>query len=430
MTGGGGATVVAPGTVLLHIGPQKTGTTAVQDAFHRARRPLHEQGVRYAGPNRQSKQAARALQSGLELAATGHARRLVREVRGSVAERIVVSAEAFADTDAGQIRRIVEVLGGARVHVVVTLRPLARILPSQWQQFVQGGLAEPFDDFLKRALNAARAASDEPAAARLIRRFWHRHRHDHLIARWAEVVGRERMSAIVIDDRDRNSAVRAFEQLLGVRQNTLVVAEDTSNRSLSLAEVDLLRELNGQFAAATAGDGSRRNEIQSFGIAEHLKARPLEDSAARIAIPAWAVEEIATISREIVAGIRDTGVDVLGTLDALSAQETGSQTTTQTSRSEWADIAATAALGVLVSGGFARSARPANAGASFAWRDEVGTVAARSLPRLASISNQRISSVIAGRLWSMAHRSRTQSRDAIRQMATPAPVHSAAVEEQ
>lgn len=37
------------GSVILHIGPHKTGTTTLQAAFHQNREPLEAQGVHYVG---------------------------------------------------------------------------------------------------------------------------------------------------------------------------------------------------------------------------------------------------------------------------------------------------------------------------------------------------------------------------------------------
>jgi hypothetical protein len=51
-----------------------------------------------------------------------------------------MSIEFFVDAEDSALRRVVEDLGGRRVIVVATLRPLARVLPSQWQQYVQNGL--------------------------------------------------------------------------------------------------------------------------------------------------------------------------------------------------------------------------------------------------------------------------------------------------
>ena len=47
------AALLEPGTRLLHIGPHKTGTTAVQGALHLARERLAAEGVVYPGRGRQ-----------------------------------------------------------------------------------------------------------------------------------------------------------------------------------------------------------------------------------------------------------------------------------------------------------------------------------------------------------------------------------------
>ena len=52
--------------------------------------------------------------------------------------------------------------------------------------------------------------------------FWPIHSHHELVARWAEVVGVEHVTVIVVGDRDRRALPRAFESLLGLRDGTLV----------------------------------------------------------------------------------------------------------------------------------------------------------------------------------------------------------------
>ncbi len=47
------AVLLGAGTRLLHIGPHKTGTTAVQGAFHIGRERLGTEGVFYPGQGRQ-----------------------------------------------------------------------------------------------------------------------------------------------------------------------------------------------------------------------------------------------------------------------------------------------------------------------------------------------------------------------------------------
>ena len=49
---------LSPDAVVLHIGPHKTGTTAIQGALYNARKQLGEHGAAYAGPGRQPYLAA------------------------------------------------------------------------------------------------------------------------------------------------------------------------------------------------------------------------------------------------------------------------------------------------------------------------------------------------------------------------------------
>src|SRR5262245_6188215 len=129
------------GTRLVHIGPHKTGTTTLQGAFHLARRAAALQGVHYAGPNRQPLHAAqeaaavRQPRDG-DAPRLRHWRRLVSEIEAADEPRILVSSEWFADAKPAGIRFAVDNLDPGRVHIAVTLRPLGRILASQWQQYV------------------------------------------------------------------------------------------------------------------------------------------------------------------------------------------------------------------------------------------------------------------------------------------------------
>ena len=164
------------GACLLHIGPHKTGTTSVQSAFHLARRELAAYGVHYAGPDRHP---VIAVQAAIE-ARVGGGRRggsldrwrsLVAEIARHPAERVVLSSEWFSDADTASIRRVVGDLDPARVHVVLTVRSLARLLPSQWQQHVAAGLTlayEPWLDavFSQRFRHCRRRIADQSARRR------------------------------------------------------------------------------------------------------------------------------------------------------------------------------------------------------------------------------------------------------------------------
>jgi hypothetical protein len=362
------------GTRLVHIGPHKTGTTTLQAAFHLARRDALRQGVRYAGPNRQpvhAAQAVAAIRDGSEPPRIRSWRHLVGDVLRAKEPRVVISSEWFSEARAAGIRRIATDLDPARIHVAVTLRPLGRILASQWQQLAQSGWSTPFDRWLETIFRNPDAAEGA--------RFWHRHAHGRLVKRWVEVVGPDRLTVVVVDDRDRGAMLRAFERLTGLEVGTLVAPDDRRNRSLTLAEVELVRELHRTLKPLGLESTDRLNLVL-FGIAGHLKLRVPDAAEARIETPGWAVEESAAVARKAVAEIRATGVRVIGDLDSLAMVEPVPAALPPTdappSPADWPALAASASMGLLGFSGLARAARSREA--PDAWPDGAATRAKRT----------------------------------------------------
>ena len=349
------ALLLPEGTRLLHIGPPKTGTTTVQAAFHAAAPRLTSQGVHYAGRTRHPRRAAFAVTGrrwlGGDPPPITEWNDLVDEVRAADARCVVISSEALAQADDAQIRRIVEDLDQARLHVVVTLRPLARILPSSWQQSVQTGSDTRYTDWLATQLESDAAGGP--------RSFWYRHRHDRLIGRWAEVVGPERMTAIVLDENDRSRVLRVFEGLTGLRPGTLEERPDLTNRSLTKPEAEAVRAFNAAFW--TAGLSVRlHNRVMHLGANERMKRREPPAEWTRIETPQWALEHADAIAREVVAGIAASGIRVVGDLGRLvaapgSTAPAKAPVPAAVPVDDWvpSEIAAEMALGVLFAGGLA-----------------------------------------------------------------------------
>ena len=342
-------------SIVLHIGPPKTGTTAIQAAFHVARASVERQGVHYAGSRRHS---IAAIQAAL-------GRRWIRgdapppisawhelrdEIHRSRAPRVLLSSEFFADADPGRIRSVVDELGAERVQVVVTLRPLAKILPSQWQQYVQSGLRASYGPWLDAMLN-------QPGT-KLSPSFWHRHRSDSLIARWASVVGPDRVTAVVVDDTDREMILRTFERLLGLVGGTLALQDDLANRSLTLQEIEAVRALNRTFAQAGL-PRSLHAEIVNFGATEFLKTLPQEPGTSRPELPGWAAPRVTEIAGEMVDAISSSGIRVIGELARLEVVSpgTGPGPDGEDARVP-PGVGARLALGVVYASGIASSTGP------------------------------------------------------------------------
>jgi hypothetical protein len=306
------------GTRLVHVGPPKTGTTSLQGAFHAARPSLLAQGVRYAGRERQSRFP---IYAALERPAYRHLsgpppierwHELVREIVEAPEPRVVLSSEILADGGPRLIRRVVEDLDRSRIHVAVTLRPLARILSSQWQQEIRGGHRTALDAWLAEVF-------DEDGGR--ARHFWRRHRHDRLIAAWAEAVGVDRVTVVVADDRDRGMILRAFERLTGLEAGTLLEQPDAANRSMTLPEVEAVRAFNIVATALPVPAGMRHRLSRRV---RQLAVLPEPDPREpRVETPQWAYDRAGRIAREMVDAIAASGVRVVGDIESLAQTPSG-----------------------------------------------------------------------------------------------------------
>lgn len=314
----GTPTPLPAGTRLLHIGPHKTGTTSIQGALFAAKEKLPAYGVAYPAQSRHPMQAVLAACSrtgmiGDTTPTERHWARLVDQVHAAGRHTCVISSEFFADApDDATAERIVEQLGGESVQVLVTLRPLVRIMPSQWQQYVQNGLRMGYEDWLEHMLRKAPYEKPNPS-------FWRRHRHDRLVERWVRVVGADRVTVVVVDDRDRGGLMRVFEGLLGLPANLLQPVPDTANRSLTLAETEMLRNLNKEFRGNGLPDELYSLLVRN-GAVMHMKntCSPTSQDV-RISTPDWAVRAAAGIGAEMADRIGSTGVRVIGDPALLSA---------------------------------------------------------------------------------------------------------------
>ncbi|MFI7497861.1 hypothetical protein ACIBVL_04995 [Streptomyces sp. NPDC049687] len=306
------------GTRLLHIGPHKTGTTSIQGALFGAKDRMPAYGVEFPATSRHPMSAVQAACScggmmGDSAPTERHWRQLLDQVHATGRNTSVISSEFFADApDDATVRRVVEQLGGERVHVLVTLRPLAKIMPSQWQQYVQNGLRMGYEDWLEHMLRKAPYEKPNPS-------FWRRHRHDRLVERWVRVVGAERVTVVVVDDRDRGGLMRTFEALLGLPADLLQPVPDTVNRSLTLAETEMLRNLNKEFRSNGLPDELYSKLIRNGAVMHMKNACSPSSQDVKISTPEWAVEAAAGIGAGMAERITAMGVRVLGDPALLSA---------------------------------------------------------------------------------------------------------------
>ena len=309
------ADLLPEGACLLHIGPYKTGSTAIQSALFDARESLPQHGVAYPGRWRRAMRPGWAV---LEYTPRGRApvpisvwEEFSAAVRAAADQRVCVSTEDFGSAGPPRIARIVEDLGGSRVHVVAVARRLDRLLPSQWQERVKSHDTITFDDWLRRVLGSD---SDD----REHRRFWASHDLVATADRWAPYVGRDRFTLLVADESDRDVVPRAFERMLGLPEGLLVLPP-AANASLSANATELVRRVNELFEGEGWPDETYHRLVQQGAVQQMTaRSRPPEEEAIP-PLPGWAAARVAELSDARIEALRSRGVRVIGDLAGLRA---------------------------------------------------------------------------------------------------------------
>ncbi len=311
---------LADDAVLLHVGVHKTGTTAIQAALADARPELVKAGVVYPGRKKAHHRSAMAVTqrtwgwkgNGGEVVDPAVYEWLVKQVHRH-RSRVAVSSEFFCEGDADVARKVVEDLGAQRVHVVITLRNLGRLLPSSWQQYLKYGLEADYERWLGNVFDAN---------GKMTPSFWRRNDHGAVVERWAAAAGAQNVSVLVLEDVDLSAQFRTFAQLLGVPEDLLVSRMSlTSNRSMTAPEADLLLRLNSHVKREITWDEYVKYVRRGVALGMVENREPGADEP-RLHTPDWALDAAAEHGRTHAAAIAGTGVRVLGDLDLLAQRVT------------------------------------------------------------------------------------------------------------
>jgi hypothetical protein len=307
--------VIPEGARLVHIGPHKTGSTAIQVALQAAGDRLSEHGVAYvtAGGYRPRKAGwalgLRGRPSGTEPPPIRLWERFVAKVAAADAPRVCVSNEDFGRATKPQAARVVEDLGRDRVHDVSVVRRLDRYLPSQWQERVKAGEERSYDEWLRVVLDDDAAEPDWDR-----RNVWFSHDVRALVERWLSAVDPERYTVIVSDEADHSVVPRAFETLLGLPQGFVVPDPSRSNRGLSWAETELIRTAN-ELLEQRGVERPQRRRLLTVGVLRDMQARPTPSGPKSPPLPDWAADRIRELSDRRVAdlaALAERGVRLIG----------------------------------------------------------------------------------------------------------------------
>ena len=306
--------------VFVHVGLPKTGTTYVQDRLWRNRDRAMRVGLCYPGDVIDDHfHAAAHLQPQryLDWVDPEHARAwstMVAQMRAWPGTSLV-SHELFATATAEQITMLVGDLDFAdEVHVIATVRDLARQLPSAWQENVKNQRRGTFDEFV--AAVAARAdcadlghGEEGP--------FWEFQDVVTILDRWSMAVPEDRIHLVTVPPRGRagDGVWERFVGVLGVDPAALSAPIETANSSLSAAQAEFLRQLNDRLQPVDVGWERYERIVKGELIGEVLFAG---ERGAPQGLSAGQRRWAAGQAEQMITALAAREYDIVGSLDELA----------------------------------------------------------------------------------------------------------------
>jgi hypothetical protein len=239
---------------------------------------------------------------------------MVEAIRRSPASTAVVSTERLSSSSTPHVRALVERLAPSEVHVVVTLRDLARVLPSDWQSKVKQGRTWTFPEY---AAAATERTTGHQAAHR---KFWAHHDAPEIVRRWLEVIPPERVHLVTVPPSGSppDALWQRFCAVIGVAPDRYDIIQDQkSNFSLTYSDTEFLRQINVRVGKKLERTQKHR-WVTRYAANYLLRPSSAADSAKDR--PVLMAEEYLWTrqrARDIVAQLRELRVDVVGDLDDL-----------------------------------------------------------------------------------------------------------------
>ncbi len=300
-------------TVHLHIGAPKTGTTYVQDRLELNARSLARHQVHFptrplVSPGLFHFRAALDLLGEDWGGAPGHAEgswdALVRRVERRTGT-VVVSHEVLAPASPAHVARAMADLAGSEVHVVYSARDLARQVPAAWQESIKQGRKWSYRSFLDRM------EGDRPWFARAFDL-------PSVLGTWGAALPPERVHVVTVPQRQAEPGAEDELWLrmcaaFGIDPAWAPLESDRANRSLGIAETQVVRRLNRRIDRATRREAAYDELIREMLAQDQLVKR----RSAPVRLPperfGWAQER----AQEWIDWIAASGVDVIGDLEDL-----------------------------------------------------------------------------------------------------------------
>ncbi len=330
------------GRIFLHVGLQKTGTSYLQGIVFASVEQLAAQGVAVVPPTKRR-------MFWLMLDVRGRYRDFdppgvaaaVQDFASTLAATsqptALVSEESLAPATDEQISRLLRACGDREVHVIMTLRDLARQIPSAWQESLKAGGSESFSGYLDKL----ERNEEVPGHA-----LWRQKDVPRLVDAWARHVPSERIHVVTVPPTGSDPALLLdrFCEVLGVDPAGLERQVIRKNEGLKHVGAEVLRRVNEQLAPT-----HRKRDVYGDVGKRYLSTQILaQQPGNRIEIPESHRAWTQSVSRRHVDHLAARGVDIVGDLaDLLPDPASFSSRPSQPTEAEVSEVAARALAIVL-----------------------------------------------------------------------------------
>lgn len=311
-------------TLIIHIGPMKTGTTSLQMALHHSRKALAAHGIAYLT----SQHAANANFAALGLMGRASVEdddwfiwdrsntdwlSLKSAIRSIPAAQTVISAEAFSLCGDQAIAELQQVCSGFDVHLVVTLRRISELVPSYWQEIAKRRPVPALNDFVHRIVQQEQGDI-------ISEKFWRGYEHDRLIHRWQSILKPAKTTVIIPDKHQPTLLPDAVSSILKIpdelAKTIATVAATSKNRSRTAEEIAVQQ---GLFSLLEERGLMKTARIFTQRMTPSLENRINHPEEHQIRISASAQTDLLPIEQRVVAGLQSLQLSVVGDLRSLAA---------------------------------------------------------------------------------------------------------------
>ncbi len=304
--------------VVLHIGTPKTGTSYLQDVLFHNRKFLAEHRIFYPA-ERYDSQFFAALDlmqlqwGGLEAEAVGTWSQLAESVRAIEDGTVIISHEILAKASQQQVKEAIASLGNdSEIHLVISVRDLARQIPAEWQEKVKHRSILNYAHFLDLIRDPLRVSREGAW-------FWGVQDLPAILDRWGHNLPPERIHIVTVPPpgSDRNLLWKRFSHAFGLDGINLDLRGARTNPSMGAPETALLRQINLKVNSVVA-PADYRPLILNLLAHRTLAART---DSPRLTLRPDLRPWVAELSRQWVCELKFRAYNVVGDLNELLASE-------------------------------------------------------------------------------------------------------------